>query len=135
MLANISKLEVKTMWKSCVSDNSRQACVTQCVSFVGRSHTHVCGTLGQHSQVSFVLNSFLDSRHMVLQSSWSLKWRVFFQLEERTLRRSPPLRRYWRSWSPSIPVKTHQITLFLQTYWLKPMSAPASSDQQQLSDV
>lgn len=47
----------------------------------------------QHSHVMLFLNIFLDSRHMVLQSSMSLKWRVFFQDEERTLRRSPPCRR------------------------------------------
>lgn len=40
---------------------------------------------------------------MVLQSSMSLKKRVFFQELDRTLSRSPPLSRNWRSGSPSIP--------------------------------
>lgn len=43
-----------------------------CQRFDG-AHTHASGVMGQHSQVWFDLMSFLDSCHIVLQSSWSLK--------------------------------------------------------------
>lgn len=58
---------------------------------------------GQDSQVWLDLKVFLDSLHMVLQSSCSFRKRVFFQDGDRTLRRSPPCKRNWRSASPSIP--------------------------------
>lgn len=56
-----------------------------------------------HSHVWLRLNFLCDSCQIVLQSSCSLKKRIFFQVVERTLTSSPPSSRNCTSVSPSRP--------------------------------
>lgn len=76
----------------------------------------------KHLQVWWDLKSLSDLRYMVLQSSCSWRKRVFFQDRDRTLRRSPPCRRNWRSGSPSKPLEREKLDTspnFMDSFYLR----------------
>lgn len=98
-------------------------------------------------QLDSLLNALLDGCHIVLQSSFSLKKRVFFHELDFTFIRSPPLSRNCRSRSPSKPKGqvnvTHQTghkmgkvqSQSILIYEIKPISGSKNTDTVSLIDA